>query len=73
MYFRGSVPNVPCGVERRAIFLHIGGIQTVPNVPCGVERSASNYQPYNKGPVPNVPCGVESPSGGRGVIIEIGS
>ena len=33
----GSVPNVPCGVERIGSIVPFPVIGRVPNVPCGVE------------------------------------
>ena len=33
-----SVPNVPCGVERRSRIKLVCVYVRVPNVPCGVER-----------------------------------
>ena len=40
-----SVPNVPCGVERKSIKALSIKHLTVPNVPCGVERKRHGLKP----------------------------
>ena len=57
-----SVPNAPCGVERKIIFQVWNFISLVPNAPCGVERKTKRTggnSPMGTR-VPNAPCGVES-------------
>ena len=56
-----SVPNAPCGVERKVRGGYRVSLQCVPNAPCGVESEHRETNEYAVAKhVPNAPCGVES-------------
>ncbi len=57
---RSSVPNAPCGVERKYAACQTTGSPQVPNAPCGVESEGFFKTFVYHAVVPNAPCGVES-------------